>query len=264
MPVVNDLVHLLRTGRQTLGQADDLNLGVSILLNRQVFLVVEQVNDFTAVNLEETHVEFHVCGGQLKHVPDSLLRRCRNRESLTRTCLSVGKQRHDSSLEQGRDEVFDLVLVQRSSVLILRVSVVEIKVTVLNVLCYSIDLELWVVDVDLGVGDGDHIDLSLHCLLFEEGPLAHANANVHLRATHMIEGRTHLATLLANKNVKVDVDVASERLVERVLVELGLLLLFVLAPTVRPGGLHLFDVVDDVAGAGLAVLLHGCLFISLC
>ena len=167
MPVVNDLVHLLRTGRQTLGQADDLNLGVSILLNCQVFLVVEQVNDFTAVNLEETHVEFHVRGGQLKHVPDSLLRRSRDRESLTRTCLSVGKQRHDSSLEQGRDEIFDLVLVQGSGVLILRVSVVEIKVTVLNVLCYSVDLELWVVDVDLGVGNGDHIDLSLLCLLFE-------------------------------------------------------------------------------------------------
>ena len=144
-----------------------MNFIVAIFLNRQVFLVVEQVNDFTAVNLEETHVEFHVCGGQLKHVPDSLLRRCRDRESLTRTCLSVGKQRHNSSLEKGRDEVFDLVLVQGPSVLILRVSVVEIKVTVLNVLCYSVDLELWVVDVDLGIGNGDHVNLPFHSFLFE-------------------------------------------------------------------------------------------------
>ena len=81
--------------------------------------------------------------------------------------MTVGKQRHDSSLEQRRDEVLDLILVQRSSVLILRVSVVEIKVTVLDVLGYSIDLELWVVDVDFGVGDGNHVDLSLRCLLFE-------------------------------------------------------------------------------------------------
>ena len=78
----------------------------------------------------------------------------------------------------------------------------------------------------------------------------------------MIKGWTHLTTLLAYKNVEVDVNVASEGLVERILVELGLLLLFVLAPAICPGGLHLLDVVNDVAGAGLAILLHGSLFLS--
>lgn len=72
----------------------------------------------------------------------------------------------------------------------------------------------------------------------------------------MVERRAYLATLLIDQNVKVYIDVAPKCFVERVLVELGLLLLFVLATSIGPGGLHLLDVVDDVAGARLAVLLH--------
>ena len=132
-----------------------------------MFLVVEQVNDFATVNLEETHVEFHVRWCQLKHIPDGLLSGGRYCKCLTRACLSVGKQRYDASLEQRWYEVLDLVLVQRSSVLILGISVVEIKVTILNILCYSINLELWVMDVDLGIGNGDHVNLPFHSFLFE-------------------------------------------------------------------------------------------------
>ena len=138
----------------------------------------------------------------------------------------------------------------------LRVRIVKVEVTVLNILSDAIHLELGLVDVDFRIAHGDDIDLTFMGLFFEKRAFTHTDANVHLSAAHVVKSRAHLAAFLADKNIKVHIDVASECLVKRVLVQLCLFLLFVLAPTVSPRRLHLFDVVDDVARTRLVILLH--------
>ena len=81
-------------------------------------------------------------------------------------------------------------------------------------------------DVHLGICDCHDIDLSCLGLLLKEWSLSHTDANVHLRATHMVQGWFRFGALRSNKNVEVDIHVAATGFVLSVPVELGLLLLF--------------------------------------
>ena len=72
--------------------------------------------------------------------------------------------------------------------------------------------------MDFGIANGDDIDLSLLCFFFEKGSLSHAYTNVHLGTAYVVESWTHLATLLADKNIKVNIDVAAKGLVKLFLV----------------------------------------------
>ena len=68
----------------------------------------------------------------------------------------------------------------------------------MNVLGDAVDLELGLVDVNLGVADGDDVDFALVGLFFEQGTLAHTNADVHLGAAHVVKRGAHLASFLAD------------------------------------------------------------------
>ena len=119
MPIVDNLIHLLGAGGEAFSQAHDLNLGVAIFLNRQLLLTVQQIDHFATVNLEETHIELHISRRQLKHLFDGLLGRRRDGERLPRARLSIGKQSHDTSRKERRNQVLYLVLVERPRVLLL-------------------------------------------------------------------------------------------------------------------------------------------------
>lgn len=51
-----------------------MNFRVPVLLDGQVLLIVQQVDDFAAIDLKEAHVELHVSGRLFKHVLDGFLR----------------------------------------------------------------------------------------------------------------------------------------------------------------------------------------------
>ena len=141
-----------------------------------------------------------------------------------------------------------------------RIGVVEVKVIVLNVLGDSVYLELGVVNLDLGVEHCHHINLTTLRLLFEEGSLPHANTDAHLRAANVVKSGLHLCATLINKYVKVDVYVATTCSVLGIAVCLGLLLFLKCQAALGTFGLHLLDVVHNVARARLVFLLHGRFF----
>ena len=138
----------------------------------------------------------------------------------------------------------------------LRIRVVEIEVAILNVLRDTVDLELRVVDVSVWIRNCDDIDLAILRLFLKKRPFTHADADAHLRAAHVIKSGFHLLSLLVDQDVEVYVDVAPHGLVQRVLVQLGLFLFLVVTAALRPGRLHLLDIVDHIARARLVVLLH--------
>ena len=141
-------------------------------------------------------------------------------------------------------------------VLAFRVRVVELELVVLDVLGDPVDLELRVVERDARVRHRDDINFAVLRLFFEERAFAHTHADAHLRAADVVKGRLDLSALLADQQVEINVDIAPQGLVLGIPVGLHLLLLLVLAPALLPGGLHLLDVVDHVARAGLVVLFH--------
>lgn len=57
--VVDDLVHFGGARRYLFRETRDLDFVIPIFLDHQLFLTIKKVDDFTAINFEETHVEFH-------------------------------------------------------------------------------------------------------------------------------------------------------------------------------------------------------------
>mmetsp|Transcript_37669 Transcript_37669/g.49567 ORF Transcript_37669/g.49567 Transcript_37669/m.49567 type:complete len:205 (-) Transcript_37669:558-1172(-) len=98
--IVDDLVHLLLIRSHALRQTHYLNFLSAILLDCQLFLAVEEINDFATVNFEETHVEFHAGGGHAEHIFDGLLRDGRYRISFARASLAVGEESDNAALEE--------------------------------------------------------------------------------------------------------------------------------------------------------------------
>ena len=180
MSIVNNPVHLCLTGSLSLGEARYLDFASAVLLNLAVLFIVEQVYNLATVNFEEAHVKFDSCRRQLVHVSDSVLSHSRHCVSLTRACLTIGEQGHDSSFEQTWQQVLDLVLVDRIGVLLFRVSIVKVEIVVLNILGYAVDFVLWIVNRNLRVRHRHDVDLAVGCLLLEEWALTHTDADLHL------------------------------------------------------------------------------------
>lgn len=83
MSIVNDLVHFILVSRLSLSKAHNLDFVLTIFLDGQLFLIVEQIDTFAAIQFEETHVELHTGRCQLVHVFDGFLGHGRNCEGLS-------------------------------------------------------------------------------------------------------------------------------------------------------------------------------------
>ena len=136
------------------------------------------------------------------------------------------------------------------------VRVVVVELTVLDVLGDAVDLVLRLMDSNLGVRYGDHVDFAIGRFLLKQRSLPDADANVHLGTAHVVKSWFHFSTLLLNQQIEVHIDITSECSVLSIPVGLRLLLLLIVAASLCPGGLHLLDIVHNIARGRLVVLLH--------
>ena len=94
--------------------------------------------------------------------------------------MSVGEKCHYTVLEDGWEEVLDLVCVQVVGAFLLAICVIEIKVLILDILSDSIDFNLRLMDHNLRIRTGDHINLTTPRLLLKQWSLTDTYTDAHL------------------------------------------------------------------------------------
>ena len=76
MAIVNDLVHLLLRGSWPLREPINLNFLVTIFLDLQLLLPVQQIDYFVTVELVEAHDKGHAGLVKFENVAHGTLRHC--------------------------------------------------------------------------------------------------------------------------------------------------------------------------------------------
>lgn len=181
VPVVNDVQHLLRRTRFPLFKPLHLHSLVFVLEDLEFLLAVEEVHDFSTVDLEETHLEAAALRGERVKLLHSQLGDLRHRECLAGASLTVGEASHHSVAEERREKSLDLELVDIVGALAVGEDIIELEICVFNVLGDAIHAELTLVHDHLGVRGRYAVNLAtLHVLFLKKRPLADADAQTHL------------------------------------------------------------------------------------
>lgn len=110
--------------------------------------------------------------------------------------------------------------------------VVKLETSIAHKLGDTVDFELWLMHHDLWVTSADRVNFSLLVLLVEKRTFPHADADIHVSGTNVVERSSNLLFLFFNEKVELDVSVvASEFLVSFLSLGLELLLFFLFLST---------------------------------
>ena len=112
MSEVDNVNHVLSACSRLVGKPLNLNLVSGVLHNLALVPLVEQVIYLTAIDFKEAHLEYSSTRRHLVEVIASILGVAVNSESLARTSLTVSKSSDNTSLEECREQMLNLVLIK--------------------------------------------------------------------------------------------------------------------------------------------------------
>jgi len=217
---INEIQDLLLRRHKLLLQPLNLNFLLLVLQNLQLFVIVEEVKEFAAVDLEHGDGDsvvalflLEVVDAFVEQVLDRQLLQPLHRVRLPRTRLPIRKHSHHSLVEGEVDDGSDGVVVEFGGGLLVRERVVEGEVLVVDVLCNSIHLELAIMHNDLRIHARNAVDLAVGKLLREYGPLLHAHADLHLVSWNVRSLLWESHDLLLYHLLKVHIHFDSMRLI---------------------------------------------------
>ena len=115
----------------------------------------------------------------------------RNGECFAGACLAVSKKRNNALLEECGEERFDLELVNMCRGFLVPVSIVKHELMVLDIFGDPINFYFRLMYLNTRVKTAYCVDLAQNDLLFEQWSFTHADTNVHLIRTDMLQGSTY-------------------------------------------------------------------------
>lgn len=149
-----------------------------------------------------------------------LLSHVGDRECFSGSCLAVSKKRDNALLKESGEKGFDLELIHMCGGLLVPVSVVKHEFVVLDVLGDAVDFDFRLMHLNAWVEAANCVYLAQHDLFFEQGSFTHADANIHLIRTDMLQGPTNERSLLLDHFVIIKVAHFACRLVRSFLIAL--------------------------------------------